>query len=91
MRKLNPSPMEKLSINSSRETLTVPILEIGNGILTDSFSHKEGCAEILIEKAGVYEIHFQISGLHRNKFSIIINNNPIPHTTFISPEGYPPP
>ncbi|HLG29925.1 MAG TPA: hypothetical protein VI387_06895 [Candidatus Brocadiales bacterium] len=46
--------------------------------------HVKGKAGIIIEKAGIYEINFQVSALQPNKFTLFADGVAIPSTTFSS-------
>jgi len=55
-----------------------------NGILTEGFLLNEGKRSIIVKKAGIYEIIFQVSALQQNQFSLFANGVAIPNTTFSS-------
>lgn len=44
-----------------------------NGILTSGITHVPGTAQITVADAGIYEVHFSVSGIEPNQFAIYIN------------------
>jgi hypothetical protein len=58
-----------------------------NGIVTSGFTHTPGTTAITVGATGRYEVHFAISAVEPNQFTLFVNGAAVPGATYGSGAG----
>lgn len=57
------------------------------GIVTTGITHVPGTSQVIVNRPGIYEVTFSVSGVEPNQFTLFLNGVPIPESVYGSGAG----